>query len=175
MSESAVKFPLRPTLLVITSDKTYEAQSLAERAARTFSGDMQRLTEKFSRRHWIIGVSDIGNDDVIKTAWASLESSNMAIITGYRGASGESEKLSKIIQAARPIVTLINLGPGLEQADLRLFDKAVSLLPQGLEEQFAMTRRILKETRHENCWGEWDPQRGSDSIMPPPQPSRSIN
>ena len=156
MADMHVKFPLRPTLLVIAGEQDYEARSLAEKVARTYAGDMRRLTEKFSQRHWDIVSCDINDKALLQSVWKSMDSANMAIITGYRGTDADNEILSKIICAASPLTTLAGLGSCLKNADLQLFTKSFSLLPQGLDEQFATTNAVLKQTRQENTWEKWD-------------------
>ncbi len=175
MIETDVKFPLRPTLLVIASDKGYEAKSLAEITARTYAGNMRRLTEKFSQHHWNITICDMGDEKLLESVWASFETSNMAIIIGYDGRASENKNLSKITLAAQPLVTLVNLEADLEGANLRLFNKTVSLLlPQGLKEQFVLTDSALRETRQENTWGKWEDRHTSVKSRKPPR-QKTIN
>lgn len=157
MVEAVVKCPLRPTLLVISAAQQRDALSLAERTGRQYAENMRRLTEKFSKRHWNIAIVDMGDEDALGKNWASLEGSNMAILTGYHGSEDDQALLAKLAAATNPIVTLVNLGADLTEADLSGFHKAVSLLTPALEEQFALTTMVLKDTRQENSWGEYTP------------------
>ena len=147
----------RPTLLVIAADHDYEAKSLAEVVSRIYSGTMQRLTEKFSQKHWDIPVLDMMDTTVADAAVAGLEHGNMAILTGYKGTAGEQAALQRIKQFSNPVVTLIDLGQRkwAGTADFKVFDKAVTLLPQAVADQFVLTNQILKETRQENTYGPW--------------------
>lgn len=157
MVETVVKCPLRPTLLVISAAQQRDALSLAERTGRQYAENMRRLTEKFSKRHWNIAIVDITDEDALGKNWASLENSNMTILTGYRGTENDQALLEKLTTATNPIITLVNLGANLTKADLSGFHKAVSLLTPALEEQFAFTTLVLKDTRQENNWGEYKP------------------
>ncbi len=164
MSMIQVKYPLRPTLLVIAGAQPYEQKSLAERLARQYAEAKKRLTEKFSDKNWDIAVVDCSDEDAIAKGWDSLEHKKMLILTGYQ----EDQKNDRIIDllrsAANPVVTLVVLGddnnPVLQRNEL--FEKAVTLLmPAGLEEQALITHCVLKQTRDENAY-ERDPHQPQD-------------
>lgn len=169
MVSHEVKCPLRPTLLVISAATAYEGRSLAERAGRQYAENMRRLTQKFSPRNWDITVSDMAAEGALGRSWQSLESANMAILTGYRGTEKDNALLAKLSAAASPVMTLINLGADLTKANLSRFQKAASLLIPGLEDQFSFTAEILKQTRIENAWGEWVPRNERRASGQPPK------
>jgi len=161
MNDSQVKFPLRPTLLVVAADAAYEARSLGELTVRTLSGDMHRLTARFSRRAWNIPVLEAQDPDLFSKAWAGLEGQNMAVISGYDGAPEQVAALKKLSQAAHPIATLIGLGKSLQLEDdaFAPFKKSLTLLPAPLSEQYVTAHQAMKACRHEHSWGQRDTHR----------------
>ena len=155
-------------VLVIAASEPRGARSLAEKVARVYAENMQKLTEKFSQRNWKIEIYD-GDDLAFQAGdiWLGLETGNMAIITNYRSEMAQDEQIRKIREAANPLMLLVNLDEKFHPENLKIFDKAVSVLVQGVDAQYEQTHSAVIQTRQENPWKEFhfnfnDPEPGSE-------------
>ncbi len=171
-----VKIPFRPALLVIAAAQDHEALSLGELVGRHYSAVMQRLTEKFSQRHWDIQPLHIDSENAVADGWAGMEESNMAVLAGYTGAAEQKETLRRLKQTSNPVVTLVSLsGDGaLADAGLSLFDKAVSAIVVSVDEQLALVDSALRHARHETAVKP-APEALTDGDVPPPSSPGWLN